>query len=100
MEVARWRYPLTAAAPAARALAGGGKPQWAALACARKRQRLGVGRTEGLVDDVPDPRQARDFAVHSKQRFRRDCRRDQKWRRIGEEQNIGKPSDTQDETQE
>ena len=92
-------------------------PQRAALAGARKRQRLGIGRAERLVSYVPDPRQARGFAVHlmardltenrsrfrdraSEQRFRRHRRRAQQRRRIGEEQHVDQPGDAEHQPQQ
>ena len=56
---AAWRrdcrapIPTAAAAAAARGLPPGGHPQRAALAAARERQRLGIGRADRLVSDHP-----------------------------------------------
>ena len=82
-------------------------PERPALAGARKRQRLGVGRAERVVGYVPDPppgpwrrgsfRCARSDRRASEQRLRRRAGRAQERRRIDEEQEIEQAADAKHE---
>ncbi len=111
VEIARRRVPGAAAPAAAGQLAARRDPQRPAPAGACTRQRLGIGRAENFVSFVPDPRQARGFAVHlsdarrsprsrvSKQGLRRRGRSANQRRRIDEEQHVDQPGNAEHQPQ-